>query len=191
MDEVNKKIKINRQGLEDVLKLTEGQIIVSDVLQGNMSSLYKDGQLVVNLTNDQVEAIKEYRDNLLDLNSELDDLRSNIEDKVMDTFSAWTDKLSKGTSSVEHYGNVLASYKNIIDTIGKDTLGITNSFLDNLAQATVTNAIDQLKSTKNAYDSVLKAKGEAEKAFEEAKANGDKESQKFWEDTLLEINEQV
>lgn len=191
MDEVNKKIKINRQGLEDVLKLTEGQIIVSDVLQGNMSSLYKDGQLVVNLTNDQVEAIKEYRDNLLDLNSELDDLRSNIEDKVMDTFSAWTDRLSKGTSSVEHYGNVLASYKNIIDTIGKDTLGITNSFLDNLAQATVTNAIDQLKSTKNAYDSVLKAKEEAEKALEEAKANGDKESQKFWEDTLLEINEQV
>ncbi len=191
MDEVNKKIKINRQGLEEVLKLTKGQIIISDVLKGDMSSLYEKGKLVVSLTNDQVEAIKEYRDNLLDLNSELDDLRSNIEDKVMDTFSAWTDKLSKGTSSVEHYGNVLASYKNIIDTIGKDTLGITNSFLDNLAQATVTNAIDQLKSTKNAYDSVLKAKGEAEKALEEAKANGDKESQKFWEDTLLEINEQV
>ena len=191
MDEVNKKIKINRQGLEEVLKLTKGQIIISDVLKGDMSSLYEKGKLVVSLTNDQVEAIKEYRDNLLDLNSELDDLRSNIEDKVMDTFSAWTDKLSKGTSSVEHYGNVLASYKNIIDIIGKDTLGITNSFLDNLAQATVTNAIDQLKSTKNAYDSVLKAKGEAEKALEEAKANGDKESQKFWEDTLLEINEQV
>lgn len=191
MDEVNKKIKINRQGLEDVLKLTEGQIKVSDILKGDMSSLYKNGKLVVSLTSDQVDAIKEYRDNLIDLNSELDDLRSNIEDKVMDAFSAWTDKLSKGTSSVEHYGNVLASYKNIIDTIGKDTLGITNNFLNNLAQATVTNAIDQLKSTKDAYDSVLKAKGEAEKALEEAKKNNDKESQKFWEDTLLEINEQV
>lgn len=191
MDEVNKKIKINRQGLEDVLKLTKGQIVVSDVLKGDMSSLYENGKLVVSLTSDQVDAIKEYRDNLIDLNSKLDDLRSNIEDKVMDAFSAWTDKLSKGTSSVEHYGNVLASYKNIIDTIGKDTLGITNNFLNNLAQATVTNAIDQLKSTKDAYDSVLKAKGEAEKALEEAKKNNDKESQKFWEDTLLEINEQV
>ena len=192
MDEVNKKIKINRQGLEDVLKLTEGQIKVSNILKGDMSSLYDEsGKLVVSLTSDQVDAIKEYRDNLIDLNSELDNLRSNIEDKVMDAFNAWTDKLSKGTSSVEHYGNVLASYKNIIDTIGKDTLGITNNFLNNLAQATVTNAIDQLKSTKDAYDSVLKAKGEAEKALEEAKKNNDKESQKFWEDTLLEINEQV
>jgi hypothetical protein len=42
----------------------------------------------------------------------------------MATFDAWNEKLETGMTTLDHYGNILASYQNIIDIVGKDVLGI-------------------------------------------------------------------
>lgn len=185
-DEVYKKIQINKEALNDVLKLSLSVGEITQLLAGDTSVLAGKS-----FTEDQINAIKEYRDNLLDLNGELDDVRENIEDKVMETFDAWKEKVDAGISSIEHYGNILSSFRNIIDIVGKDTLGISNTFMNNLAQGTVDNAINKLEGTKKAYETIVKAREEASSKLAEAEARKDDASVKMWKDTLDQINEEI
>lgn len=185
-DEVYKKIQINKEALNDVLKLSLSVGEITQLLAGDTSVLAGKS-----FTEDQIDAIKEYRDNLLDLNSELDDVRENIEDKVMEAFDAWKEKVDAGISSIEHYGNILGSFRNIIDIVGKDTLGISNTFMNNLAQGTVDNAINKLEGTKKAYETIVKAREEASNKLAEAEARKDDASVKMWKDTLDQINEEI
>jgi hypothetical protein len=62
----------------------------------------------------------------LDLNEEFNDIRNSIEEKVMETFDAWHEKLESGISVLDHYNSVLESYKNIVDIVGGDTLGLSD-----------------------------------------------------------------
>lgn len=185
-DEVYKKIQINKEALNDVLKLSLSVGEITQLLAGDTSVLAGKS-----FTEDQINAIKEYRDNLLDLNSELDDVRKTIEDKVMEAFDAWKEKVDAGISSIEHYGNILGSFRNIIDIVGKDTLGISNTFMNNLAQGTVDNAINKLEGTKKAYETIVKAREEASSKLAEAEARKDDASAKMWKDTLDQINEEI
>lgn len=185
-DEVYKKIQINKEALNDVLKLSLSVGEITQLLAGDTSVLAGKS-----FTEEQINAIKEYRDNLLDLNSELDDVRETIEDKVMEAFDAWKEKIDAGISSIEHYGNILGSFRNIIDIVGKDTLGISNTFMNNLAQGTVDNAINKLEGTKKAYETIIKAREEASNKLAEAEARKDDASAKMWKDTLDQINEEI
>lgn len=185
-DEVYKKIQINKEALNDVLKLSLSVGEITQLLAGDTSVLAGKS-----FTEEQINAIKEYRDNLLDLNSELDDVRETIEDKVMEAFDAWKEKVDAGISSIEHYGNILGSFRNIIDIVGKDTLGISNTFMNNLAQGTVDNAINKLEGTKKAYETIVKAREEASNKLAEAEARKDDASAKMWKDTLDQINEEI
>ncbi len=185
-DNLKQQIAINKQGLNDVLALTMSAAEISQILAGNLEVLNKK-----TLTDDQVSAIKEYRDNLLDLNSQFDDLRKEIEDKVMSAFDAWKEKLDKGIASIDHYNTVLDNYKNIIDIVGKDTLGITDAFMTNLAQRTTDNAINKLRSVKSEYETIIKARDEASSKLADAEARKDKASIDFWQQTLDAINEEV
>ncbi len=185
-DNLKQQIAINKQGLNDVLALTMSAAEISQILAGNLEVLNKK-----TLTDNQVSAIKEYRDNLLDLNSQFDDLRKEIEDKVMSAFDAWKEKLDKGIASIDHYNTVLDDYKNIIDIVGKDTLGITDAFMTNLAQRTTDNAINKLRSVKSEYETIVKARDEASSKLADAEARKDKVSIDFWQQTLDAINEEV
>lgn len=185
-DNLKQQIAINKQGLNDVLSLTMSAAEISQILAGNLEVLNKK-----TLTDDQVSAIKEYRDNLLDLNSQFDDLRKEIEDKVMSAFDAWKEKLDKGIASIDHYNTVLDDYKNIIDIVGKDTLGITDAFMTNLAQRTTDNAINKLRSVKSEYETIVKARDEASSKLADAEARKDQASVDFWKQTLDTINEEV
>jgi len=117
----------------------------------------------------------------LDLNSQFDDLRKEIEDKVMSAFDAWKEKLDKGIASIDHYNTVLDDYKNIIDIVGKDTLGITDAFMTNLAQRTTDNAINKLRSVKSEYETIVKARDEASSKLADAEARKDQASIDFWQ----------
>ena len=185
-DEVYKKIQINKEALNDVLKLSLSVGEITQLLAGDTSVLAGKS-----FTEEQINAIKEYRDNLLDLNGELDDVRKTIEDKVMEAFDAWKEKVDAGIFSIEHYGNILSSFRNIIDIVGKDTLGISNTFMNNLAQGTVDNAINKLEGTKKAYETIVKAREEASSKLAEAEARKDDASVKMWKDTLDQINEEI
>lgn len=182
--QLKKQIEINKQGLNDALALSLSAAEISEVMAGNMSVL--EGK---NLTDNQIQAIKDYRDNLLGLNEELDDIRENIEDKVLDAFDAWNEKLTAGIDIIDSYSSVLEHFKNIVDIVGQDTLGLNETFMQNLSQTTVDNSINKVKAAKAAMESTMAAQEKAQKSLDEARARGDEKSQKMWEDTLKQIDE--
>lgn len=180
------QIQINKQGLNDVLKLSLSTQEILQLMSGDTSVLANK-----TFTADQIEAIKEYRDNLLDLNGQFDDMRETIEEKVMEVFDAWNEKLDSGISKLDHYGNVIQGYKNIIDVVGKDALGLTDTFMATLNQSSIDNAINKLSSTKKSYEVMIDAQSKAKQALEEAKARNDESSIKMWEENLQSITEEA
>jgi hypothetical protein len=60
-----------------------------------------------------------------------------MQDKVLDTFDKWQEKLNATLSTIEHYGSVMEHFKNIIDIVGKDVLGLSDRFMSNLTQSAV------------------------------------------------------
>ena len=73
----------------------------------------------------------------------------------MEVFDAWNEKLQEGTETLEYYGSILESYKNIVDIVGKDTLGLSNRFMEDLDKAAVDNSINEVLAAKDAYESML------------------------------------
>ena len=176
----------DREGLNDILGQQLSQAEIIQFYNGDMSVL--EGKT---FTEDQIDAIKEYRDNLLELNEEFDDIRKNIEEQVMEVFDAWNEKLEQGIDKLDHYGNVLESYKNIIDIVGKDTLGLSDTFMATLNQSSIDNAINKVTATKKSYETMIKAQNQAEQALEDAKARNDEASIKMWEENLQSITEEA
>ena len=185
-ENVYDQIQVNKQGLNDLLELSLSTQEIIQLMNGDMSVL--EGKT---FTEDQIDAIKEYRDNLLDLNEEFDDIRENIEEQVMEVFDAWNEKLEQGVDKLEHYGDVLESYKNIIDIVGKDTLGLSDTFMATLNQSSIDNAINKVTATKKSYEAMIDAQSQAEQALEEAKARNDEASIKMWEENLQSITEEA
>ena len=184
--QLKKQIEINKQGLNDALALSLSAAEISEVMAGNMSVL--EGK---NLTDNQIQAIKDYRDNLLSLNEELDDIRENIEDKVLDAFDAWNEKLSTGIDIIDSYSGVLEHFKNIVDIVGQDVLGLDENFMQGLSQTAVDNSINKVKAAKAAMESTMAAQERAQRSLEKARAQGDEKSQKMWEDTLKQLDEEA
>ena len=184
--QLKKQIEINKQGLNDALALSLSAAEISEVMAGNMSVL--EGK---NFTDEQVQAIKDYRDNLLSLNEELDDIRENIESKVLKAFDAWNEKLSTGVDIIDSYSSALDHFKNIVDIVGQDVLGLDENFMQGLSQTAVDNSINKVKATKAAMESTMAAQERAQRSLEKARAQGDEKSQKMWEDTLKQLDEEA
>lgn len=180
------QIQVNKQGLNDALGLSLSAAEIASVMAGDLSVL--DGKT---FTEDQISAIRDYRDNLLELNEQFNEIRQSIEEQVMATFDAWQEKLERGSESLEHYGNILESYQNIVDIVGTDTLGLSSQFMADLSQAKVDNSIDQLEAAKSSYEAVSAAQKEAQEALAAAQAAGDEESISMWEETLITLNEEA
>ena len=178
------QIQINKQGINEALELSLSTAEINELMAGNMNVL--NGK---SFTEDQIDAIKDYRDNLLELNEEFDDLREEVEETILNAFDELHEALSDGIEQFDHYNSMLESYRTIIETVGKDTLGISNGLINTLSQITVKNAINQVKATQDAYKALQQTQLEAEQQLEKAKARGDEQSIAFWEDTLNEIQQ--
>lgn len=180
------QIQVNKQGLNDTLALSLDAAEIASVMSGDLSVL-KDKSF----TEDQIGAIRDYRDSLISLNEEFNEVRKSIEEQVMATFDAWQEKLERGSDALEHYGSILESYQNIVDIVGADTLGISSKFMADLSQAKVSNSIDQLEAAKSSYEAVAAAQKEAQEALAAAQAAEDDASISMWEETLITLNEEA
>jgi hypothetical protein len=93
-------------------------------------------------TEAQIDLMKEYRDNIMDVIEEMSELRETVEEQVMEVFDAWNDKLETNMDTLDHFGSMLDSYKNIVDIVGQDTMGLSETFMQNMQNASVEHALD-------------------------------------------------
>ena len=131
-----------------------------------------------------VEKMREYRDELVDLNADLLEIRQTVQDKLTEAFEGWNEEIERGITKLEHYSSVLENYKNIIDIIGKDMLGISDETMSNLSKAQIANANNIIRATKAQLDANNSTLEKMRQARADAEARGDKESAKEWDEQI-------
>ena len=157
------KIKANEEGIADVQRaLAAGEITPEQA----------------------VEKMREYRDNLVDLNADLLEIRQTVQDKLTEAFEGWNEEIERGITKLEHYGTVLENYKNVIDIVGKDMLGLSDETMTKLSKAQISNANDIIRSTKAQLEANNSALARMRQAREDAVARGDLESVKEWDEQI-------
>jgi hypothetical protein len=118
-------------------------------------------------------------------------VRQSVQEKVMDTFDEFNEKLEDQIDLFDHYNAILENYKNIIDIVGRSYLKVDKELMKTLNQATINNAINKVKGTKDAYDALVVSQAEAERALQEAIARGNEIDIEAWEKDLEEIQKKV
>lgn len=157
------KIKANEEGIADVQRaLTAGEITPEQA----------------------VEKMREYRDELVDLNADLLEIRQTVQDKLTEAFEGWNEEIERGITKLEHYSSVLENYKNIIDIVGKDMLSISDETMSNLSKAQIANANNIIRATKAQLDANNSTLEKMRQARADAEARGDKESAKEWDEQI-------
>ena len=131
-----------------------------------------------------VEKMREYRDELVDLNADLLEIRQTVQDKLTEAFESWNEEIERGITKLEHYGSVLENYKNIIDIVGKDMLGISDETMSNLSKAQIANANNIIRATKAQLDANNSTLEKMRQARAEAEARRDEESVKEWDEQI-------
>lgn len=188
--EVQTQLETNIKGMQDVLK----QSGVSDVeIQG-----FIDGSISIesltskySFTEEQIEALRQYKSGALDTLEAMEQLREEAQNKVSEAFDAWNEQLQESLDKFDHLNNVLQSYKNIIDIVGESMLGITDELMDNLNEAIIDNAINQLDSSRRAWEALQDAEKTAKDALAEAYKSGNEEDIKYWEGEVERINQEA
>ena len=164
-----------QEGIKDVLSIVdaEGNHIFNDaevqaLLAGDMSVL--NGK---DLTTEQLEALEEYSQNLLDLNNELIGIYDTIGEKFSVAFSSVNEDLNEQIATMQHLGQVAQGYKDIVDLVGKDNFGISRKVLQDLNSAALNTSVKALESQKEVVEFNRNAVAETQALLDDAIARGD------------------
>jgi FtsZ-binding cell division protein ZapB len=84
-------------------------------------------------TENDISTLRSYIDELMNANLELKELKDTMQEKVLDAFDAFMEKIDKSVEKIEYLNNVIENYKNIIDLVGAKTLGLNDEFMKNLS----------------------------------------------------------
>ena len=142
-------------------------------------------------SDEDIATLREYRDNLLEINKDLSNIREEIYSKIVEAFDAWNEKITDNIDKIEKLNKVLNSYQNIIDIVGTNTLKIDDKFMKNLSNAIVDNSKKVLDASVKKYHSLQEAQLQAQQEYEKSLIEGNEETIRYWEETLEHINNEV
>lgn len=150
-------------------KLNEHKEIIEEYLKGT-----RDLQDVLNnigqLTDKEQEQLRKWMEQLIDYNKELRKTQKEAYDKIIESIEEFNDKMERQQDIVNDTAGVMEHYANIIDIIGKDTLGISDAMMNALndlqvtaAQSNLTIALTALNENRDALAKIQKDLAEARK----------------------------
>jgi hypothetical protein len=103
---------------------------------------------------------------------------------IRDAYADVADQLEAINATTEHYINV-------IDIVGKRTLGVSNTMMRSLKSMQTSGAQANLANAKNEYDELLEAKAKVEADLNNALATGGSEAAAVFEERLKEIDKLI
>ena len=162
----------------------------------NMSN---DELIAAGFTEAEVESLNEWSAELLSVNQELMETKKQVEESLMAEYDAWMEDMDQEIAIIEHASSVLSHYNNIIDIAGKKHLGFTDEMMQDLSQAQLDVANNNLEASKAKYDAAVQSKATIEAELEAAKQRlaadpGNEELQKdveYWEEQLQTVNTSI
>ena len=141
------------------------------------------------ISDDVMTKLQGYTEDFTKAQDGLNGIDEKVKGELMTTFNAWHDKIEDVGTSLQNYQSIMENYKNIVDTIGMDKLGLNEQDIRNMEEATqktldaqVANAKAQMDTTKAALEDVQKKKAGAKVGSEEYE---------YWEAREKELSRQL
>ena len=119
---------------EEIQAFISGQADISQILEK-----------VGTLTEEEVTNLQQHQDALLQYNETLIKLREESYAKISESIEEFNQKIERQISIIKDLDGVMGHYKNIIDIVGKDTLGISDEMLKQMDELSVTAAKSSLE----------------------------------------------
>ena len=177
------KMNQSSEGINKILELSGFTRDEVNALLGGDTSVLQGK----NLTAGQLEEIEKYRDTMLETTEALLEMRDTIEEKVTTAFERMNQDMNDQISTIEHLGSVATSYRDIIDLVGKDNLGISDQIYNDLNASILKSSEAVLRSTKAKLEADKQALVEAEEALDAARARGEEKDIELWTNVVNTI----
>ena len=167
-----------RQGIEDIFgNHGKDDDFIQQWLAGKISN---EDLINLGFTEQEIAKLQEYADGLLDVNTKLMELKNTITEMIISAFQDLAEEMQRNIDKISHLKDVMNSYKNIIDLVGKQNLGIDSKFMGDINQAIFDTSANNLRAnkakldaTRDAYQDVYDMAQTANAKWQEAQANSE------------------
>ena len=136
------------------------------------------------LSSADIQTLTDWVDSIYTEAEALAETKELMQEAVVEYYDQWNEKIQDNITKLEHSQSVLESYRNIIDLIGKDTLGLSDAFLEEMSAFNMKLAKSNVTMSNEAYET-------AKANYEKAKAEGllDEEQLLAMEETVRETEQ--
>ena len=167
-----------RRGIEDIFR-NHGKD--DDFIQQWLAGKISNEDLInLGFTEQEIAKLQEYADGLLEVNTKLMEIKNTITEMVLSAFQDLAGEMQRNIDKISHLKDVMNSYKNIIDLVGKQNLGIDSKFMGDINQAIFDTSANSLRAnkakldaTREAYQDVYEMAQTANAKWQEAQANSE------------------
>lgn len=187
--------KINLQGLNDMFnngnhKNLEGK---GDLAKKMAAGDKKTIALLSkeNFTDDEMKQIQDVMSNLLDINKKLREARDQVFEKMDDAFEDGVDKMDRLIDKQKHIQTMTESYGNIVDIVGKKSLGITSEMMKTYNANKVKQATNLLAESKTKMDTIQQQLDAAQAARDKDMKAGHTEDVKMWDKSIKNMEDEL
>lgn len=187
--------KINLQGLNDMFnngnhKNLEGKgDLAKKMAAGDKNTI--DLLSKENFSDDEMKQIQDVMSNLLDINKKLREARQQVFEKMDDAFEDGVDKMDRLINKQKHIQTMTESYGNIVDIVGKKSLGITSEMMKTYNANKVKQATNLLAESKTKMDTIQQQLDAAQAARDKAMKAGHTEDVKMWDKSIENMEDEL
>lgn len=96
-----------------------------------------------------IDQLKDDYNELISTNQALIKQRENMIGEIGKTFDAWNKEIDESEDKLEKNEKLMEHYRNIIDIVGRKTLGITSAFIRDYNSKQLDNDLAELRSSKS------------------------------------------
>ncbi len=182
-----RKLEAAEKGIRDTLELSgfTAEEVERMIANPELIASMIEGK---ELTEDQVGALEEYVDQIIDGTGELQTMRDEISDNLVTAFEDMNKEFDDSTEKLDHLTSMISSFQNVIDLAGEKALGVSAELMQDMLKSQAAIANSQIE--------VAKARLEQNKAAQaalqaELEAATGEEAKKEIQEALDEINAQV
>ena len=183
------KIEAYKSSLNEIFeKHGLGEQAVQDLLSGKLT---EEELKKLNLTEKEIEMIREAKNGLLEENQTLMELQKTMREKVTEAFEAFVEEIDKGIAKMEHLAKITDGYKNIIDLVGRKTLGIGKDLMKTLNNTAIQNSMNTLAANQRKLEALSKSRADMEAKRQEAEKQGLTDTANYWAEQIELVDEKI
>lgn len=143
MEDIYQQAQNERTSIADILGQHLGDNFTQADLDAFMNGEANIEELITkigDLTDKEIQELLKHQSELLKYNETLIELREQAYEKLGESIDEFNDKIERQKDIVSDLDGVMNHYRNIIDIVGKDTLGISDEMLRQMSELSVTAA---------------------------------------------------